>query len=431
MMRTITRYSARIDAPGAAVGCVEQALKIAMGSRPGPVFLSLPLDVGGARVARASALVPEGMATALPDLGACREIASTLAGARRPLLIAGNGARVAAWELRALAEKLSIPVVTTPHAKGIFPDSHPLCLGGIGLGGHASARRYIESNPDVVLVVGSRLGDYATNGWSLSLSGSRATFQIDRDPWLMGRTYAIDIGVVGDAGAALRAIIDALPVGAAPMRAVAGGIEREPAPATAGGALSAASVLSALSTAFPDALWACDQGEHCAYALHYLKIERPDRFFSMVGLAAMGSGIGVGLGARHAGAGRPVIAICGDGGFAMHAGEVLTCVEHGIDLVLVVMNDGRYNMVHHGFGALYGRRPACLPRHVADIAGVAQDFGALGVRLEHALDFEPLRLRRLAELGRPVVFDVRFDAELSLSAGSRSAALHAGKAETP
>jgi thiamine pyrophosphate-dependent acetolactate synthase large subunit-like protein len=88
-------------------------------------------------------------------------------------------------------------------------------------------------------------------------------------------------------------------------------------------------------------------------------------------------------------------------------------------------------MVHHGFGAVYGRRPACLPRHVADIAGVAQDFGALGVRLEREPDLEPGRLRRLTELGRPVVFDVRFDAELSLSADSRSAALRAGKGEAP
>jgi acetolactate synthase-1/2/3 large subunit len=432
MLRSITRHSGRVDAPSAAVGAVEHAFRIATGARPGPVFLSLPLDVSAASLERVSAVVPDVGSPCLPDSGACREIAAALVAARRPLLVAGNGARSAAPELLALAERLAIPVVTTPHAKGVFPDSHPLCLGGIGLGGHASAVRYIESRPDVVLVVGSRLGDYATNGWSVALGGSKATFQIDREPWLIGRSYPVDLGIVGDAAAALREIASSIPKAAGVIRAAVSGIEREPYEAAAEGVpLAPGRVLAALQAAFPDALWASDQGEHCAYALHYLNIDRADQFYTMVGLASMGSGIGVGLGARHAGGGRPVVAICGDGGFAMHAGEVLTATEHGIDLVLVVMNDGRYNMVHHGFEAVYGRMPHCLPRHVADIAGVAADFGALGIRIEEPSDLDPRKLRKVAELGRPVVFDVRFDSRLSLSAASRSAALRAGKGGMP
>lgn len=431
MLRSITRYSGRVDAPFAAVGAIEQAFRIATGPRPGPVFLSLPLDVSGACLEHVSAIVPDVGLPYLPDSGACRDIATALMSARRPLLVAGNGARSAAPELLALAERLAIPVVTTPHAKGVFPDSHPLCLGGIGLGGHASALRYIDSKPDVVLVVGSRLGDYTTNGWAVALGGSKATFQIDREPSLIGRSYPVDLGVVGDAAIALREIASAIPATAAVVRTAVSGIEREPYSIDDDRALAPGRVLTALQAAFPDALWACDQGEHCAYALHYLNIDRPDAFYTMVGLASMGSGIGVGLGARHAGVRRPVVAICGDGGFAMHAGEVLTCTEHEIDLVLVVMNDGRYNMVHHGFGAVYGRMPHCLPRRVADIAGVAQDFGALGIRIEEPSDLDPRRLRKVAELGRPVVFDVRFDAELSLSAASRSAALRAAKGGAP
>jgi acetolactate synthase-1/2/3 large subunit len=185
--------------------------------------------------------------------------------------------------------------------------------------------------------------------------------------------------------------------------------------------LKPARVFAALQEAFPDAFWACDQGEHCAYAIHYLQIDEPNQFRSMVGFVSMGTGIGLAIGARTALRERTVIGVCGDGGFAMHAGEVLTCVEHGIDVLLVVMNDGRWNMVHHGFDTVYQRLPRDMPSHVADLAGVAREFGAIGVRIEHPADLDKNRLRALARLGRPVILDVRIDGSLALSVESRSA----------
>ena len=166
-----------------------------------------------------------------------------------------------------------------------------------------------------------------------------------------------------------------------------------------------------------------DIGEHCAHALHYLSIDRPDQFRSMVGLASMGSGIGTAIGVRHARRDRPVVSICGDGGFLMFAGEIATCVEHGIDVIFVVMNDGGYNMINHGFKRVFGKVPSCLPARSADLAGVARDLGAIGVRVDSVEDLHPARLRALAGVGRPVVLDVRFDPSVALSVSSRSAAL--------
>jgi acetolactate synthase-1/2/3 large subunit len=338
--------------------------------------------------------------------------------------VLGNGARGAYADVLALAVRLSCPVVTTPHAKGSFPDSHPLHLGGIGLGGHPSATRYLESSPDVVCIIGSRLNDYATNGWSLPLCGTEATIQIDREPWLVGRNYPVTLGIIGDAALAVRAMLAALPA-AAVVRGAPGGIERvqRPAPPDATTHLSPAEVFRGLQAAFPQATWAVDQGEHCAYALHYLSIDHPDRFRTMVGLASMGSGIGIAIGMRQADPGRRVIGVCGDGGFAMHAGEVLTCVENGIGLVLAVINDGRWNMVHHGFRKVFGRLPDGLPEHVADLAGVARDFGAIGVRIDGPEGLRPDKLREFADADRPVVLDIRIDPSLALSVDSRSAAL--------
>lgn len=357
----------------------------------------------------------------------CRGIGQRLRRAKRPLIIAGNGARSAHLELRKVAEYAACPVATTPHAKGVFPERHPLHLGGIGFGGHPSVRAYLAAGPDVVCIVGSRLGDFATGGWTLPIAGSDVTFQIDRDPWLIGRNYPVTAGVVADARSALLAMLPGATASKAsteppPLREVTG-IRRvaEDVVPSNDAPLQPGRVFAALQDAFPDAFWACDQGEHCAYALHYLRIDEPNQFRSLVGFVSMGTGIGLAIGARAAMPKRTVIGVCGDGGFAMHAGEVLTCVQHGIDVILVVVNDGRWNMVDHGFASVYGRAPGNMPSHVADLAGVARDFGAVGVRIETAANLERGRLRDLASLGRPVVLDVRIDTTLALSVESRSA----------
>jgi acetolactate synthase-1/2/3 large subunit len=187
--------------------------------------------------------------------------------------------------------------------------------------------------------------------------------------------------------------------------------------------LKPARVLEALQRAFPDAYWLTDQGEHCAFALHYLSIDRPERFRSLLGWASMGSGFGAAIGFKHARPGERVLCVCGDGGFMMHAGELLTCVEQGINIVLVVFNDGRLNMVHHGFDAVFGRRPEGLPSVVADVAGVANALGARGVKIDRLDDLAPSRLSRLCAVDSPLVLDVRIDPDFALSVGSRSSSL--------
>ena len=424
LMRTVCRWTARVQAPEDAPGIAEQAFATATGARPGPVFISLPLDVGNARGRATRMASPQPAGPAVPAAAACVEVASRLRRARRPLFVLGNGARGAWREILVLAERLACPVVTTPHAKGVFPESHRLHLGGIGLGGHPSAARYLADAPDVVCIIGSRLNDYSTNGWSLRLCGTDATFQIDREPWLVGRNYPVTLGIVGDAALAVRAILDATAPGPF-VREPTGGIERVASPTRAlpFAGLDPAMVFAGLEAAFPDATWAVDQGEHCAYAIHYLTVDHPDRFRTMVGLASMGSGIGTAIGLRQADPSRRVVAVCGDGCFAMHAGEILTCVEHGIDVVFAIINDGRWNMVHHGFHKVFGRLPGGLPKHVADLAGVARDFGAVGVRIDAPDQLRPERLRSVLERGRPGVLDIRIDPGLALSVDSRSAAL--------
>jgi acetolactate synthase-1/2/3 large subunit len=425
MLRTVTRWSVRLENAASASAVAARALRTAMGPRPGPVFVSVPIDVGNSTAPVASLRPSSPPPPIAPGLGACESMARALCQARRPLIVAGNGARSAADPLRELAEVLHCPVVCTAHGKGVFPDSHPLHLGIIGFGGHASARAYLEARPDVVLIVGSRLGDFATDGWSLPLVGSDATYQIDRDEGLLGRNYPLTLGVVADASVALRGILEALPADIAPpsssrvrvRRPVPVVVQDDDAP------LRPSTVLDAVQRAFPEAFWTSDIGEHCAHVVHDVIIDRPDRFRAMLGLASMGSGIGTAIGVRHARRDVPVVCVCGDGGFAMHAGDLLTCVQNGIDVVFVIFNDGRWNMVEHGFRAVYGKTPMGLPSAMADFAQIARGFGAIGVRADRASDLAPERLRELASLGRPVVIDARIDPSDALSVGTRSASV--------
>jgi acetolactate synthase-1/2/3 large subunit len=165
-------------------------------------------------------------------------------------------------------------------------------------------------------------------------------------------------------------------------------------------------------------------------ALHYLRVDDPSRFNAMVGFGSMGSGIGSAIGIKQARPDATVVCVCGDGGLAMHAGEILTCAEAGIGVIFAVFNDGRWNMIHHGFRSVYGRLPPQLPSRIADLAAVASGFGAVGVTIRKPADLDPERLRRLAANAgaggsRPVVLDIRIDANESFTAESRAATIRA------
>jgi acetolactate synthase I/II/III large subunit len=424
VVRSMTRWSGAVLSASNAAGIAERAFLSATEGRPGPVFLSVPIDVG-TEPASGPVFPAAPTPTAAPDRAACREAALRLVAAKRPLLVLGNGARNAASEALALAERLTLPVVTTAHAKGVFPETSPLYVGLIGAGQHPSVTEYLARPPDVTCVVGSRLGDLATTGWAVDVSGSSATIQVDREPWLIGRNARLSLGIIGDAALSLQEIIAAIPPEVPPRsRRIRSCRSLRPESAWSDALpLKPQRVLAALAEAFPEAVWCVDVGEHLTMAQHYLRIDAPSRYHSMVGLGSMGSGIGLAIGMKQARAEATVLGLCGDGGFAMHAGEVLTCVESGISVVYVVFNDGRWNMVEHGFKAIYGRLPKGMPARVADISGVASAFGALGVRIELPEDLALTALRAYATVGRPVVLDVRIDPQECLSVASRSAML--------
>lgn len=203
MFEPITKHSSMIISKHKALEDVQSALRKAVTGKKGPVHLSLPKDI------LASEVEFEGVPTAKYhfqteyfDRRLVIDAADQLVKATRPAILLGSGAvsSKACDEVKELAEMLSIPVATTPKAKGAFPEDHPLALGGLGFCGSPLAERYIKSGQiDVLLVVGASLNQMTTMSWDPRLAPSKCLIHINIDPSEIGKNYLAQIPLVGDA----------------------------------------------------------------------------------------------------------------------------------------------------------------------------------------------------------------------------------------
>jgi acetolactate synthase-1/2/3 large subunit len=423
MVRSIAKLSAEITLPDTAAMVVRKAVATALSGRRGPVFLTLPLDVANAPAL--PTLITTRVQTSFElDAVVLAEAAAAITRARRPVLLVGSGARQpeSVRLVRAVAERLQIPVITSPKAKGILPESHPLALGVFGYGGHPSATSFLEQGVDVVLCVGAGLGETSTNNWSRLLQASDCFIQIDIDSAQIARNYRVDIGLIGPADRALGALLERLPEGPTPRRTY--GIRRSGAAHVASNEvpLHPARVVRLLQEHMPaNTVFTSDIGEHLLFAIHHLSIELPDAFIANVGLGSMGSGLGSAIGAKVACPDRPVVAICGDHSFQMYGMELATCVQNRIGVVFAVFNDARMNMVESGFLKVYGRAQ-CVSSQRIDVARLASALGAHGFHVRTADDLAVLP-RELLCGDIPTVLDIETDGSASFGLAERDAAL--------
>ncbi|MCP4449767.1 MAG: thiamine pyrophosphate-binding protein [Myxococcales bacterium] len=419
MTSHITKASFELTSAGTAPFMFQQAMRISSTGRPGPVLMSAPLDVLSGHIGR-------------PTLLACKSgedsvsgaeldtVARTLEAPGRNVILAGSGSRGAAHELRLLAEKLGCPVMTTPKGKGIFPEDHPLALGVFGMGGHPSTSDYVEQGVDVLLAVGTSLNEVATDGWSQALTPRRALLHVDVDATSIGRVYPTDVGIVAPAKIALAAL----------LQRVATKVDSTNTSSGLRYAFDAASmdVVGSEGIAAPRAIWelqAClpadtiyttDSGTNLFFAIHYLKISHPDAFVSFLGLGSMGSGLPAAVGVQMAAPDRKVVAVLGDGGLAMVAGELSTISELRLPMIIAVLNDQRFGMVEFGMKATFGRAPTFEMTHF-DVVGVAKSCGAEAVAIHHVVDIAPAIAA--APSDRPLVLDIRIECGLGLPTNKR------------
>lgn len=421
MARPVTKVAMQIARPQSAAAQVKKALATMMSGKTGPAFISLPLDMQTTETHQ-QMHVGSPFVDFHIDSDACREVARIVASARRPLLVVGSGARSVANRdaVAAFAHKAKMPVITTPKGKSCFAETDPLFVGVLGFGGHESVIDYLNQEPDVVVVVGSSLNDFATNAWTPKLKGTQAFIQIDIDSSQIGKNYPVDIGLLGPMQPVLDAIGSELDVlGEVAPREPHPRVSYQEVPPSPRNMPTTAEVVRMLNEACPkNAVFTSDMGEHLGVMIHMLRTRTAGAFITCLGFGSMGSGIVSAIGHAMGDKSRRVFAVCGDGGFLMSGNELQTAVHHNVNVTFVIINDGRYNMCHHGIRDQYGKNTDCVVGAV-DFAAVARGFGATG----HIVTNMRELIDGLHVSDGPVVLDVRIDPDARLAGNQRIASL--------
>jgi acetolactate synthase-1/2/3 large subunit len=398
ILRPVTKLSAMLASAAGAPTLIRTALRTALSGRNGPVHLSIPADIAREKVTANLRSPRSYRATtaATVDGAAVTRAVDLLVGAERPCLLVGHGVAMAGATdaLRELAERLSLPVVTSPKGKGTFCENHPLSLGVFGLGGHARAQEYLVSGGvDVLCVVGSSLNEFSSSAWEARLQPRRALIHIDIDPSEIGKNYSVDVAVVGDARAALESMngylertlpAGALPPSRAELYPEIPKLDHAELMTSESSPLKPQRLVHEIRKAMPDdGMLFVDNGNSIIWGGHYFEIRRPGTYFIDLGLACMGSAVAAVVGGKIARPDCAAVALVGDAAFAMHGMEVHTAVEGRIPAVWVVLNNSGHGMVAQGDTILRG---ADLEfgnfRVPIDSAALGRSLGANGYRVE-------------------------------------------------
>jgi acetolactate synthase-1/2/3 large subunit len=415
----VTKHVMQAHDPIAAVQATQLAIKHALAGQPGPVAVLYSHDSLAGSVAPDSqpALYPTRHYLPTPPPPAEAQLveaaAAALLSAHRPVLIAGNGVRIAQGydQLSRLAEAAGIPVAATAAGKGCFAETHPLALGVFGTFGTLAANACV-AEADLVLVVGSKLSpsDTAWENRAL-LDPIRQTFvQIDIEPRNASWNYPAEHVLIGDAAIALDQLYQAVGSRGETRRQqaeqrVAAHRERhgyfnDRAYFADDQPILPQRVIGELQRGLPeDAIVTCDAGENRIMMTHFYQTKRAEGFLQAAGSGPMGFGIPAALGAKLVHPDRPVVAVCGDGGFAMTMNGLMTAIEQDIPIITVVFNNKALGWVLHGSG------PFAAEFKDFDHAAIARAMGCRGVRITDPAALGPALQEALAARA-PTVIDV-------------------------
>ena len=429
LLRSITRYARTVREPSLVLQELGEAYARAEGTGgdPGPAYLDFPTDTLRADVP-AAMLLPEHFAARerprlRPDLAAIDRAAQLLCAARRPLVISGRGARGAAAELIALLDATGAPYLDTGESKGLVPESHPSVI--------AAMRGGVMGEADLVVTVGRRLDFQLAYGSPAVFSQARF-LRIADTPGELRDNRRGEVELLATLSAALATLTDALRTRpraldthwASELRRRhserAARLANSMATAADGndGRMHPNRVLAEVQRAIgDDAVLVADGGDF----LSFTRVGMPcSAYLDPGSLGCIGIGTGFGIGAALACPGRTVAVLTGDGAFGFNAMEIDTAARHRVPLLIVVANNGAWQIEVHDQTVTHGKVVGTRLQH-ADHAAMAHAFGLHGERVERAADLAAALQRALAEVraGRPALLDVLVTSD-AVSSDARS-----------
>ena len=421
----LAKWAAQIDGPADASRVLEEAVRQALGDRPGPVLLSVPEDVFDDLTDQdraPSILRPPSPRAEHADV---RAVLQLLASAERPVILAGGGvlrARTSS-DLVKLAELLHVPVIAGWRRPDVISNDHPLYLGMAGFSAPAVVRERLE-RADAMLVLGSRLSEITSYGWAVPGPETRWA-HVDLEP--RGASAAAvglrlpDLSVSSDARSFVRlavqrlqgAVLDAALVDVRRRANEADRAAWEAASVVDGGSwdgpgVHPGKIVATLRRVLPDeAILTTDAGNFGGWAARGFRFRRPGTFIGPTS-GAMGFGLPAAIAASLVHRDRPVVALCGDGGLGMALAELETAVRAGTRVIVLVFDNERYGTIRMHQDQRAVTDPAGTDLGTIDFAAVARACGARGTRVETEAAFEQA-LRQALAADRPSLIHLPLD----------------------
>ncbi len=414
MYGQMAKWTAQVEDAERIPEYMSRAFHTATSGRPGPVVLALPEDMLTDRAVPRPA-DPYRRAEAHPGPGDMARLREMLAAGRAPLAILGGGAwdAEACRRVRAFAEANAIPVAVSFRCQDYFDNRHPNYAGHVGIGAPPALRERIAA-ADPLLVIGARLGEITTAGYTLlEVPRPRQTLvHVHPGAEELGRVYQADLPIVASPRAFAAALERMEPVDPA---AWAGSAEAchaaylatlEPRPNP--GPVQMGEIARWLDRTLPDDAIVCNGAGNYATWMHRFYRYRGWRTQLAPTSGSMGYGLPAAVAAKLVHPERIVLSMNGDGCFLMHGQELATAMQYGANIVAVVVNNNMYGTIRMHQEREYPGRTANTGLRNPDFAALARAYGAFGETVTETARFRPA-FERALEAGRPAVIEVRLD----------------------
>jgi len=402
LIRGVSVFSHRLLRAADLPAVMARAFAVFDSARPGPVHIELPLDV----ITAPAEVPPPAHRTRSrpgPDPDAIARAAELLRAAKDPFVVLGGGTVGAVETARALVERVGAPVALTINAKGVLPPAHPLSLGST-----LPQPPVLEAlrAADVVLAIGTELGETDTLlfGQSLALTGK--LIRIDIDPEQTARNAGPTIAICSDAGLAMRALADALPpLDATAAKARVARLRGEAAELLRPDYRVHERFLEAVAEALPGVVIAGDSTQPVYGGnLAYEPAGPRSWFNSSTGYGTLGYGLPAALGAKLGAPDRPVVALIGDGGIQFTIGELATAVELGLPVPILLWNNRGYGEIKE-YMADRDIPQIGVDIYTPDFQTIARGFGCRALVAESYPHLQDA-LRAAAQADGPTVIEI-------------------------